>query len=162
MAPEIVRGEAYSELVDVFSFGIFAYECATRRRPYANSLGVKFSVHAVLRGARPEFHPDDEVPDSIKSLCQSCWQDDARARPAMSEVHRQLSFSHALPPRFLVRSGTSSLPGGLGRSNNRGSLSTGGGGANSIAAAAAAASATRIASSRAEEERAFTELPPAF
>ncbi len=34
-APEIIRGEKYSEKADVYSFGIIMWEVLTRKQPFA-------------------------------------------------------------------------------------------------------------------------------
>ena len=36
VAPEVVRGEPYSELADVFSFGVLFWESLVRSEPYAS------------------------------------------------------------------------------------------------------------------------------
>src|SRR5690242_17117495 len=40
-APEVMRGESYTELADVYSFGIVLWEVLTRRPPYE---GIDASV----------------------------------------------------------------------------------------------------------------------
>jgi serine/threonine protein kinase len=88
-APEVIRGEKYSEKADVFSFGIIMWEVLTRRQPFAgrNFMGVSLDV---LEGRRPQV-PNDCVP-AFKRLMKQCWHADAARRPAMEEVIRQLDF----------------------------------------------------------------------
>jgi serine/threonine protein kinase len=56
-APEIIRGEKYSEKADIYSFGVVMWEMLTRRQPYAgrNFIGVSLDV---LQGKRPPIPPD--------------------------------------------------------------------------------------------------------
>jgi serine/threonine protein kinase len=56
-APEVLRGEKYSEAADVFSFGIVMWEVLTRRQPYAglNFMAVTLDV---LEGRRPPLPHD--------------------------------------------------------------------------------------------------------
>lgn len=59
-APEVLHGESYDEKVDVYSFGIFLYELASRQLPYASlsadTLRRSGPLHLqVARGLRPSL-----------------------------------------------------------------------------------------------------------
>jgi serine/threonine protein kinase len=49
-APEVLRGEPFTEKCDVWSFGVVLWELLTRRRPYAD-LDVPV-YYIILNGAR--------------------------------------------------------------------------------------------------------------
>ncbi|ELR16256.1 serine/threonine protein kinase [Acanthamoeba castellanii str. Neff] len=82
-APEIIRGQRYSEKVDVYSFGVVMWEVVTRKQPFAgrNFMGVSLDV---LEGRRPVIPSD--CPREIKKMIRKCWHDDADKRPTMEAV----------------------------------------------------------------------------
>lgn len=82
-APEIIRGEAYDERVDVYAFGIIMWEVLTRREPYSgrNFMDV---VLEVIAGQRP--HIPSDCPESFEEMMTHCWQKTAGKRPAMADV----------------------------------------------------------------------------
>lgn len=41
MAPEVIKSQKYTEMADVFSFGIILWEIAAREPPYRSKLGLK-------------------------------------------------------------------------------------------------------------------------
>jgi serine/threonine protein kinase len=88
-APEVIRGEKYSEKADVFSFGIIMWEMLTRKEPFAgrNFMGVSLDV---LEGRRPAI-PADCTP-SFRKLMKKCWHGEAKKRPAMEDVVAQLDI----------------------------------------------------------------------
>ncbi len=64
-APEVIRGEKYSEKADVYSFGVVMWEVATRKQPFAgrNFMGVSLDM---LEGKRPKVPAD--LPPAFKKL----------------------------------------------------------------------------------------------
>jgi serine/threonine protein kinase len=79
----VIRGERYSEKVDVYSFGIIVWEVVTRKQPFAgrNFMGVTLEV---LEGRRPQIPGD--CPKAVQKLMQKCWHADASKRPSMHDV----------------------------------------------------------------------------
>jgi serine/threonine protein kinase/ABC-type phosphate transport system substrate-binding protein len=86
-APEIIRGEAYSEKADIYSLGIVMWEVLTRRRPYADANFVRISLD-VLEGKRPEVPSD--CPPAFARLMAKCWHAKAHKRPSAGDVASQL------------------------------------------------------------------------
>jgi serine/threonine protein kinase len=82
-APEIIRGEAYSEKADVYSFGIVMWEVVTRKQPFGslNFMGVSLDV---LEGKRP--HMPADCPRALAKLITKCWHDKPTKRPSMADV----------------------------------------------------------------------------
>jgi serine/threonine protein kinase len=87
-APEVIKGDKYTESADVYSFGIIMWEVLTRRQPFAgrNFMGVSLDV---LEGRRPQVPPD--CPPDFKKLMKRCWHGQADKRPRMDEVVETLS-----------------------------------------------------------------------
>lgn len=90
-APEVIRGEKYSERADVYSFGIIMWQVLTRREPYAgrNFMGVSLDV---LEGRRPQIPHD--VPTEFKKMMKRCWHASPEKRPSMEEVVAFLDSLH--------------------------------------------------------------------
>jgi serine/threonine protein kinase len=86
-APEVIRGEKYTEKVDVFSFGVIMWEVLTRKQPFAgrNFMGASLDV---LEGRRPAVPSD--CPVAFKKMMKKCWHADAKKRPSMDDVVTQL------------------------------------------------------------------------
>jgi serine/threonine protein kinase len=85
-APEILRGQAYDEKADIYSFGIVLWELVTRAHPYGerNFIGVTMDV---LNGVRPAIPPSTNK--DLAELIRECWEDNPKKRP---KLKRMLKF----------------------------------------------------------------------
>lgn len=89
-APEVFRGEHYSEKVDVYSFSICFYELATGLEPFEELTTAQILAKVVYNGGRPEIPANMEVPEEIINLMHKCWRDDPKARPEFKEIVLEL------------------------------------------------------------------------
>jgi len=82
-APEVIRGEKYSEKADIYSFGMIMWQTAARKQPFAgrNFMGVSLDV---LEGKRPQLPV--ECPEAFAKLVKKCWHAKQEKRPTMEEV----------------------------------------------------------------------------
>jgi serine/threonine protein kinase len=82
-APEVIRGDKYDEMADVFSFGVVMWQVVTRKEPFAgrNFMGVSLDV---LEGKRPQI-PND-CPDVFAKMLKRCWHASPFKRPRMDDV----------------------------------------------------------------------------
>jgi serine/threonine protein kinase len=81
-APEVLRGERYDEMCDVYSFGIFLFELAAREAPY-KGLPQSIVLPGVVAGTlRPEMPPD--APTPLVDLARACWAHLPMARPSFA------------------------------------------------------------------------------
>ncbi|ELR14073.1 protein kinase domain containing protein [Acanthamoeba castellanii str. Neff] len=86
-APEIIKGDNYSEKADVYSFGIVMWEVLTRKVPYADQTFMSVALE-ILDGKRPDVPSD--CPPEFKQLMQRCWHKHQDKRPSMEEVTASL------------------------------------------------------------------------
>ena len=93
MAPEFFKEEDnhYGPGVDVFAFGILAYELITGLEPYSElgginsvALGIK-----VLNGHRPQFPKN--IKKKTKKLILKCLDDNPDERPSFDEIYELLT-----------------------------------------------------------------------
>jgi len=91
VAPEVLRGEPYTQASDVYSFGIVAYEVFSGLFPYCD-LSSHDNDLAVLicEGLRPDLS-DVMIPRLLKNLISCCWNNDYLVRPVASEVYKNLN-----------------------------------------------------------------------
>lgn len=92
MAPEVFAESNYSESVDVYSFGILAYELLSYQVPYCDTWPIsenvtpKVGLH-IVRGKRPTLSTvDKEAPSGVLQLMQECWQHEPDKRPSLAKV----------------------------------------------------------------------------
>ena len=86
MAPEVIKGNTYSESSDVFSFGIIMNELVTRIPPY-HGTDKKDVAKKVVNN--PEYRPpynEKKVPKDWVDIMTKCWQHDPKKRPNFGEV----------------------------------------------------------------------------
>uniref|UniRef100_A0A7S3VR62 Protein kinase domain-containing protein n=1 Tax=Dunaliella tertiolecta TaxID=3047 RepID=A0A7S3VR62_DUNTE len=94
MSPEMFKSEAYNEKVDVFSFGVMMYElfhrylmiCAISNAGTLEEI-VNYA-RQISNGYRPPI--GERWPPEFRKLLTDCMAQDAKDRPAMSEVAERL------------------------------------------------------------------------
>jgi serine/threonine-protein kinase len=84
MAPEVVRRYRFDKRIDIFSFGVTAFECCTLDMPWPRAPGGR----AALRHDSPprdirDFWPD--VPPPLATAIMSCIAASPDSRPATLE-----------------------------------------------------------------------------
>eukprot|EP00002_Diphylleia_rotans_P000123 TRINITY_DN1006_c0_g1_i15.p1 TRINITY_DN1006_c0_g1~~TRINITY_DN1006_c0_g1_i15.p1 ORF type:complete len:458 (+),score=106.05 TRINITY_DN1006_c0_g1_i15:183-1376(+) len=87
LAPEILKGQRYTEKADVFSFGIMMWEVVSRDRPYANQDPLRLNLE-IVNGLRPT--PPRNAEAALVQLMNKCWDGDEKARPGFAEIHDSL------------------------------------------------------------------------
>ena len=85
MAPEVIRGNVYSEKSDVFSFGIIMNELVMRIPPYQGK-DKKEVARKVVRN--PEYRPiiGKKVPKDWIDLMVKCYAHEEKKRPGFNEI----------------------------------------------------------------------------
>eukprot|EP01094_Clydonella_sp_ATCC50884_P000240 TRINITY_DN10195_c0_g1_i1.p1 TRINITY_DN10195_c0_g1~~TRINITY_DN10195_c0_g1_i1.p1 ORF type:complete len:624 (+),score=168.98 TRINITY_DN10195_c0_g1_i1:265-2136(+) len=94
LAPEVMLGEEYDHRMDIYGFGVIAWELLSLARPFAeydDEYGGKPQQtfkNAVVGGLRPTIPP--EAPPRLAKLIESCWHAVPSARPSMSEAVKEI------------------------------------------------------------------------
>eukprot|EP00002_Diphylleia_rotans_P029038 TRINITY_DN5882_c0_g1_i1.p1 TRINITY_DN5882_c0_g1~~TRINITY_DN5882_c0_g1_i1.p1 ORF type:complete len:203 (-),score=41.27 TRINITY_DN5882_c0_g1_i1:30-638(-) len=87
LAPEVLRGERYSEKADLFSYGILCWEIIMGDLPYRNIDPLRLSTE-VLKGMRPTVPTSGPLP--LITVMQKCWDAQPQNRPSFDSVYRTL------------------------------------------------------------------------
>jgi len=87
-APEVLRGEKYTEKCDVYSFGIVLWETVTRSIPHEGIPHFQVVFQVGTQSMRPEIPPD--APHHWARLTSDCWADDPDSRPSFEDIFDRL------------------------------------------------------------------------
>jgi serine/threonine protein kinase len=84
MAPEILRGNAYTQASDIYSFSMIMWEFTSGVTPFndrAHDIQLSLSI---CKGERPEII--ENTPQCYVDLMKKCWDEDPLKRPSALEV----------------------------------------------------------------------------
>jgi serine/threonine protein kinase len=90
MAPEVLRGNSYSQAADIYSFGMIMYFVATGRQPFDNCAHNEILVLDICEGIRPKIS-ELEAPECYIELMEKCWDSDPEKRPNVFQLINSLS-----------------------------------------------------------------------
>ncbi|KAL4434239.1 hypothetical protein ABPG75_000680 [Micractinium tetrahymenae] len=83
-APELLREGRLSPAVDVFAFGVLAWELVAGEEAYRGWHPMQIIMQVTQQGARPPALP--HCPPALAALMQRCWRDDPAERPSFSSI----------------------------------------------------------------------------
>ena len=92
MAPEVALRKSYNEKVDVYSYGIMAWQMARDRVPFKGLSKIEFFSTVVNGENRPSL--DKSWPARFSALLEACWNRDYRKRPSFREIVVELDILH--------------------------------------------------------------------
>ncbi|RGB31427.1 hypothetical protein C1646_764117 [Rhizophagus diaphanus] len=84
LSPEILRGQNYTKVADIYSFGIIMYEIISGLPPYCDLSHDKNLAIKICKGIRPRFNI--KVLQLIVYLIKRCLDADPLNRPIAREV----------------------------------------------------------------------------
>ncbi|RHZ84019.1 hypothetical protein Glove_86g150 [Diversispora epigaea] len=92
MAPEVLRGEKYTQASDIYSFGMIMWEIETGQLPFS---GCAHDVHLVMdicKGLRPPI--SDLMPKCYSDLICRCWDANPSNRPSIVDIYTTAADWH--------------------------------------------------------------------
>ncbi|POG66000.1 kinase-like domain-containing protein [Rhizophagus irregularis DAOM 181602=DAOM 197198] len=95
MAPEVLRGNPYTQAADIYSFGMIMYFVATGKQPFGNRAHDYDLALDICKGANPEIS-EPEAPSNYIDLMKKCWDLDKNNRPDVFEVNKLITSFHEL------------------------------------------------------------------
>ncbi|UZO05642.1 uncharacterized protein OCT59_025986 [Rhizophagus irregularis] len=93
VAPEVLRGNSYTQAADIYSFGMIMYFIATGRQPFSNHAHDEVLALDICNGIRPDIN-DQEAPKCYIDLMKWCWNSNPDNRPNVAEVHKLVDIFH--------------------------------------------------------------------
>jgi serine/threonine protein kinase len=89
VAPEIFRGERYTEKIDIYSYSIVMWELFCFKKPHQDQDTIELPYLVGKKGLRPPV--PIHFPPKLKSLIQECWRENPDQRPSFEEILKQLN-----------------------------------------------------------------------
>ncbi|GBC09363.1 hypothetical protein RclHR1_00880017 [Rhizophagus clarus] len=87
MAPEVLRGNPYTQAADIYSFGMIMYFVATGRQPFENCAHDQYLALDICEGTRPEIN-EQGVPEYCIDIMKMCWDSNPKKRPTANEIEK--------------------------------------------------------------------------
>eukprot|EP00026_Physarum_polycephalum_P002688 Phypoly_transcript_02696.p1 GENE.Phypoly_transcript_02696~~Phypoly_transcript_02696.p1 ORF type:complete len:374 (+),score=48.74 Phypoly_transcript_02696:506-1627(+) len=85
MAPEKMLRQAFTEKIDVFSFGVILWEIITKQKPYQHHSDARIFASAVCHAHERPPIPSNISP-TLQNLIKSCWDHNPDARGSFREI----------------------------------------------------------------------------
>jgi serine/threonine protein kinase len=89
MAPEVLRGNSFTQASDIYSFGMIMYFIATGRQPFAGCEHDQNLIIDICKGDRPNINKP-EAPQCYIDLMMRCLDSNPNNRPNTSELYEIL------------------------------------------------------------------------
>ncbi|CAB4433260.1 unnamed protein product [Rhizophagus irregularis] len=89
IAPEVLRGNPYTQAADIYSLGMVMYFVATGRQPFDNCAHDHLLALDICGGIRPEINVP-KAPKSYIDLMKKCWDSTPENRPNITEFSESI------------------------------------------------------------------------
>src|SRR5437764_4636848 len=103
VAPEVLKGQEYTQASDIYGFGIVAFEVCTGFPPYHDMAHDESLAIKICQGLRPKS--DYKIPQLVLDIIKQCWDADPLKRPKAEELDKlfyDLYFVGALKKNSFV------------------------------------------------------------
>jgi hypothetical protein len=110
MAPELADGGDAGFAVDIFSFGVLAYELCAGQRPFAEPAFTRRLLGAELAPPRPLASVAPAVPAPLAALLDACLHPQPRRRPTAATLAAALADHRGTTGRAEAPSDVLTLP----------------------------------------------------
>lgn len=90
MAPEVARSEAYTEKVDVYSFGLLLYQLITNKLPYDGMKKAILIEQVINNNQRPKIR--QYIPSPFFNFLTLCWHHNPNVRPSFEGIKTELAL----------------------------------------------------------------------
>ncbi|KAG9298441.1 hypothetical protein G9A89_008705 [Geosiphon pyriformis] len=87
--PEVLRGEKFTEKVEIYSFSMLLWELVTGKPPFHNRSNDHIPIMATLNVQRPKI-TSPLIPPCYAELIKKCWDVNPKNRPTAVEVWDKL------------------------------------------------------------------------
>ncbi|EXX74381.1 Rad53p [Rhizophagus irregularis DAOM 197198w] len=95
VAPEILRGNPYTQAADIYSFGMIMYFIATGRQPFSDCAHDELLALNICNGIRPEIN-EPKAPKCYIDLMKKCWDPNPSNRPNAFKIEELIwSFRYS-------------------------------------------------------------------
>jgi len=93
MAPEVLRGEEFSKVADVYSFGMILWEMISHEVPFKNYTAIQ--VIGIVGYGRRRPQPPQNCPEPWRDVLQKTLQPWPRSRRSFQELGEDLGKLHS-------------------------------------------------------------------
>jgi serine/threonine protein kinase len=91
VAPEVLKGNPYTQAADMYSFGMVMYFVATGRQPFDGRAHDQVLALNICNGIRPEISEKD-APKCYIDLVNKCWDPNPDNRPNATEILKSIEL----------------------------------------------------------------------
>ncbi|CAB4436901.1 unnamed protein product [Rhizophagus irregularis] len=84
MAPEVLRGEPYTQASNIYSFSIIMWEFTSGILPFNDKAHDLQLALSICKGERPKII--ENTPQCYVDLMKKCWDEDPSKRPSASDI----------------------------------------------------------------------------
>jgi serine/threonine protein kinase len=95
MAPELLRQDLFTEMSDVFSFGVILWELVMCEKPWKDDHPMQIVFKVGSRGEKLSTPPPEMCEPELREMIVACFADDPKRRPPFSTIVDKLDrLSH--------------------------------------------------------------------
>ena len=90
MAPEVALSQPYGLPADVYSYGVFLFECCTLIKPFDGMTRSEHIKEVAYGRYRPSFYIFCATSKSLQKFIRRCWNKSPKIRPKVIRIVEHL------------------------------------------------------------------------